>query len=446
MKKTLCLILCLILVCSVFGGCNQQGSGETTLPETTGAPEKQLLIGYGRADITPPKPVPLGGLSNNVVGGSSSDRIYKEVKNPLYATCIAISDETGNTILLYHMDLLLSYATKLVSAKMAIVRATGINGNQIMITSTHNHSGPDLYSDEPIMEEYIKYLGEKMLEAAQTALADRKPAKMYIASDTVENLNFVRHYKLSDGSYAGDNFGSWTGKTIVGHAVDVDNQMQLIKFTREGSKDIVLMNWQAHPTGHSGEDRSNVLSHVDEVRKVVEAQLDCHFAYFLGASGNINSTSRISGENIVSGYQAHGQKLGEAAVQVAQKFQEVSTDTIRFASYSYTAMDVAEEGVERKVDMFAFSFGDAAFVTAPYEMFCENGMAIKNGSPYKMTFVATCSNEITSYLAYIPSTPTFAYNSYEVQMNKLVPGTAEILADEYVSLLNQIYNAETAAQ
>ena len=95
-----------------------------------------------------------------------------------------------------------------------------------------------------------------------------------------------------------------------------------------------------------------------------------------------------------------------------------------------------------KVDMFAFSFGDVAFVTAPYEMFCENGMAIKNGSPYPMTFVATCSNENTSYLAYIPSSPTFAYTSYEVKMNKFVPGVAEILATEYVNMLKQLKTQE----
>jgi len=439
MKKIFCLLMCLIMVCGIFTGCNSQGSGSES---TAGEAAHKLLVGYSRADITPQKSVPLGGLSNSVVGGSTSDRFLTDVKNPLYATCIAISDETGNTILLYHLDLLLSYATKLMSAKMSIARALNINGNQIMITSTHNHSGPDLYSSEPVMAEYIDYLGDQMLEAAKAAMADRKAAKMHTASGNIVNMNFVRHYLLSDGSYAGDNFGKWAGKTIVGHAVDVDNEMQLVKFTREGGKDVLLMNWQAHPTGHSGDNRYSVLSHVDEVRKEVEASLNCHFAYFLGASGNINSTSRIPEENQVSGYEAHGKKLGEYAVQLAKSFQEATTDSIRFLGSSYTGEDVADPSVTRKVDMFAFSFGDVAFVTAPYEMFCENGMAIKNGSPYPMTFVATCSNENTSYLAYIPSSPTFAYTSYEVKMNKFVPGVAEILATEYVNMLKQLKTQE----
>jgi hypothetical protein len=72
-------------------------------------------------------------------------------------------------------------------------------------------------------------------------------------------------------------------------------------------------------------------------------------------------------------------------------------------------------------------------------MFCESGEAIKEGSPFEMTFVSSCSN---GSLSYIPSAPTFtygeSYTSYEQKMTKFVQGTAELLVDEYVSMLNQL--------
>lgn len=399
-----------------------------------------MKVGYSRVDITPKVSVPLGGLSNSIVGGSTSDRFYTDVRDPLYATCIALTDETDNTILLYHLDLLKSYPTPMMTAKFAIVRATGIPGSQIMVTSTHNHSGPDLYSAEAVIANYIEQLVDWMVQAAQEALADRKPAKMYTTAAYPENMNFCRHYLMNDGTYAGDNFGSTKGKEYVKHVVDADNEMQLIKFTREGGKDIVMMNWQAHPNGH-GDFRYSVLSHVDMTRKVVEAELDCHFDYFLGASGNVNSTSRIKTEMMTTTdayYVEHGRKLGQIAVEAAAGFKEVKTGRVQCVGKEYNGIKISDGTTVDVIPLNAFSFGDVAFVTAPYEMFSENGQQIKEGSPFAMTFVATCANGDESY---IPSTPTFEYGGYEVTANKFVVGTAEKLVSEYISMLNQIHEA-----
>ena len=127
MKKILSLVLCMLMVISAFSGCAAQQPGESTgatNPETT-APKLDhvLQVGYGRADATPRVSIPLGGSANSVVGGASTDRMSSSVKNPLYVTCVALTDETGNTILLYHLDLLFSFAGTLVNAKMAVAKA-----------------------------------------------------------------------------------------------------------------------------------------------------------------------------------------------------------------------------------------------------------------------------------------------------------------------------------
>ena len=88
------------------------------------------------------------------------------------------------------------------------------------------------------------------------------------------------------------------------------------------------------------------------------------------------------------------------------------------------------------VEMYAYSIGDLGFVTAPYEMFDKQGVTIKEGSPFAATFVVTCAND---GIGYIPDRQGFEINCYEANNGKFVPGTGEILADEYVKMLESLY-------
>ena len=118
MKHIFALLICTALILGAFSGCNTvEPSGETTQASAAEVPHV-LKVGYGRADITPEESVPMRGL------GSSSERKSEEVKDRLYASCVAFTDETDNTILLYHMDLCHSFSDATMTLKMAVSRAT----------------------------------------------------------------------------------------------------------------------------------------------------------------------------------------------------------------------------------------------------------------------------------------------------------------------------------
>jgi hypothetical protein len=386
-------------------------------------------------DITPEESVPLRGL-----GGDTSNRMSKDVKNPLYATCIAFTDETDNTILLMELDLALCFGLPTAYARADISKATGVPVAQIMVTATHNHSGPDLdNTKEPATERYTESLRKWMVQAAEAAMADRKTATgLFKTEAKPENLNFVRHYVMSDGTIAGDNFGNFKDNPIVKHVLDADNQLQLVKFTREGGKDIVLMNWQGHPRGHK-DYKESILSDVDVLRTKLETEMNCQFAFFLGASGNVNNHSRIKSEQITKNYIEHYEKLGQCAMDAAANFEEIQIGKLQIIGQNYKC--TAKEGgnVTRDVTMYAFSFGDLAFAAAPYEMFSENGQQIKEGSQFKSTFIATCANNM---LYYVPSEATYAYEAYEIDTGRLAKGSAEILVAEYIRMLGQLYETK----
>ena len=88
-----------------------------------------------------------------------------------------------------------------------------------------------------------------------------------------------------------------------------------------------------------------------------------------------------------------------------------------------------------KMDIYAFRVGDLGFVTAPYEMFGESGMFIKEKAPYAMTFVVSCANHAQAYLA---SDLAFSHGCYEVDTRRFPRGTAERLANEFVDMLKEM--------
>ena len=54
-----------------------------------------MRIGYGKACITPEESVPLAGM------GNTSKRMSTMILDDLYATCVAFTDEKGQTVLLF---------------------------------------------------------------------------------------------------------------------------------------------------------------------------------------------------------------------------------------------------------------------------------------------------------------------------------------------------------
>ena len=98
-------------------------------------------VGYGRADITPKEPIPLMGYGNTI------RRISGPVLDPLYATCVAIRDETGNTILMVGTDSTVPNFSGYIREETS--KATGVPEDQIVINVTHTHSAPDLDAKHP---------------------------------------------------------------------------------------------------------------------------------------------------------------------------------------------------------------------------------------------------------------------------------------------------------
>ena len=71
-------------------------------------------------------------------------------------------------------------------------------------------------------------------------------------------------------------------------------------------------------------------------------------------------------------------------------------------------------------------------------MFDTNGKEVRDGSPFKATYICSLANG--SY-GYVPSILAFPHGSYEVLACQYVPGTGEQISGELVKMLGECKSA-----
>lgn len=469
MKRFICCLFAFLLLTGCASGAEEQQATQAPAP---------FMAGYAKVNITPMDPVPLGSY------GNSANRISTGFTDYIYATALALQDAQGNAMVLLGIDTNGTGGQLIQNARATISAQTGIPKERVVLSASHMHSFPDMDSTDPSVERYSKKYEEYLVTAALDAVADLAPAQLEVTTVQTEGLNFVRRYELEGGVFVGyESDILESGLKVVGHETEADGSMQLVKFTRDEKKDILLANFQVHP--HRGAGSTNTLITADLVgafRQEVEEKLDCHAIYITGASGNINPYSAIEEENITKDHKEQGKALASYALKAEGSYTPVSTGPIRAITQTFqgkvdhsldhlvaVAMDaknyyqqtnsVAQmrekyhaQGInspnhanmiinrsrreEVSFDIWAIAVGDVAFAVAPYEMFDTNGMFIKENSPFAMTVITTCANGAHGYL---PTKLAIEHGGYEPDNTYFVTGSAEALADMYVEMLKDIH-------
>ena len=438
-------------------------------------------IGFGRVDITPTESVPLSGM------GITSKRMSRVVRDALYATCIALTDEQDTTVLLYTVDLQ-STAGTVLSTRSKIAELTGVPEDHIFMSATHTHAGPHVDNQEiESCARYREVLREKLPLAAVEAMADRSEADLYMGQIEAERMNFVKHYYNVDEKgnklFFGDNFGKAVYDDTTRHATDADPTMHLLRAVRAGKKDIVLCNWRAHPHSTSGVTKYDLSADfISDFREFVEKEgLLC--GYYQGAAGNINNRSRLVDEMYTMECRAYGRKLSEFALKGLENMVKVNCGPIRTVQKTLTLeinkptaeeMEYVErvrkvwqetvdfqlaiaEGAEigirspyqanamrgryydddtEDTELNAVAFGDAfAMITAPNELFDTISDYVEDHADFpKVLTLGYCNG----YTGYIPSAYGFEYSCYESDCCHFKPGCGEIFRDAFMDMLNKL--------
>ena len=437
----------------------------STEPSAPNAPPS-FYAGYARADITPTFPVPL------------NDSISTGVGDKIYVTVVAVSDGEDKALIIT-ADFKYTDSTVLSRTRLA-ARKHGVSEENVLISATHSHSSVDYLGNSYPLLRWKNIYYDAVDEAIEAALADLKPTTAEIGEGRTPNFAFVRRYYMEDGSFKSIHHAN-PSTDYKEHETEADDQLQVIRFDREGGKDIVLVNWQAH-VAHAIIEFGGLISSdlVGIMRNGAEERFDVHFAYFAGASGNINLYSH-AGRQIYKSYIHVGRALVDVLGTTLEDMTPVELGKIQVESTVYKARidhsrddlydkamlvsnydgTFAEKttyaksigfhsryeagsiitkhnlGESQDMPISALSFGDISFCAVPYEMFDTNGMEVKNASKFKSTFICTSAN---GRFGYIASDLGFQNGGYEVYSCRFVRGTGEEIANEYISLLEKLYN------
>lgn len=492
MKRVLTLILALVLVLGLCACGEKKAEGNKSFD--------CLAVGVGRADITPKNPI-----GAHINGGGDPNRLAQGILDDLAVTCVAVTDETNKTVLFFHQDIHNPSAESFTNdSRKAVSEATGVPFENVYMSGTHTHSSLHPRDTTNAQnEEFNAQYDKAIVAAAKAAMKDRAPATMYAgtmdakAENGGQAMAFVRHYLHKDGSVAGSNFGTYRQSLMCGFPYEADNEAQLIKFTREGKNDVLMMNWPAHSTYHGTTTKLNISGDYPVyLRRYIEENSDATVAIFLAGAGDQTPHSELYPvANHGLNCEQYGAKLGELVLNfmaVEGNMAQVEDGVIKQETYVLTAdsnfipeeqADLAAKAQDvydyflqngqadgntyaiangfqscyearsfvsrleleptQTIPLYVMSLGNMSFAIAPYEMSGQTATeikhTIKDGGQYDMAFIMAYSQD---NIGYIPSASNYEYNggrgSYEAYDCKYAKGTAEAIADTYVQLLTDL--------
>ncbi len=486
MKRIVCFLLAVMMLITLVACGDTPGANvdESTNNEETTAPviaekipaepyDGVFKAGFARADITPSVPI-----AKKDAGGS-----YKKVQDKLYATCVAVNDGK-NTALLITVDVTSIGTTQCENFKKYITNATKVPAENIIISATHTHTAPTpgIPMSTTSNVRWLTDMNNAMANIAKEAIADLSDAEIHNGTTEVKGMAFVRRGYLADGTPT----GIWRQTDVhsmTKYESEADNSVQVIRFVRSDKKDILMANVQTHFTEAGNYITDTISADLACVmRNVVEIEdEDALFAVYVGASGNINTVAYVEGSKVYGNYNKMGKAVAEAIIATeltkveagtiqatdkdvktnvrkedaatVEKAQKAAAEIAALNAYDGDAavyaiaakygFESAKEvnnivsrntnyGSTRTHEIVGISFGDLAFVGVPYEMFDTNGMELKNGSPFNMTFVLTNAGGAG---AYVPSALAVPNGGYEVYTAVDEFGTAEKVVGEFLTIL-----------
>lgn len=450
--------------------------------------------GFARVDITPPLGIPIVGYFEA--------RQAQGVLDNLEANALAVSDGERMAVLIAADLLGIEGVAFNGELRRRIAAAAGIPPEAVYVHCTHTHTGPGagkadagrtaLFDGTPF---YNEFLATRLADVARFAIADLQPATLATGRAPARRISFLRRYRMKDGSIR-TNPGV-NNPEIAEPIGNLDETVQVLRIRRSAADDIAVLNFATHPDVVGGEMISaDWPAFARRTFERAEPGVKCLF--FNGAQGDVNHvcTDPRPGEreglhpdfdDVDRGYE-HARHMGRvvaaSALSVWGKCEPVAAGPLRFAvrtlsvpsqrpapgelpkareydrlhregrdaEIPFTGMAlttvVAEAGrmvlLADGPDAFdlplsAVAIGDAVvFAGLPGEPFTEIGRAIKERSPFRMTFCTCLTN---GSCGYFPVASAYAEGGYEARSSVFASTVAADLVAGHGALLRTLFPA-----
>lgn len=268
-----------------------------------------LRAGVGRALITPPIGMPMGGWSNQLHERSAGNDM------DLTVTTLVVTDGQV-AVAIVEIDICLITDRQAGEMRRAVSEATGIPAAAIRVTATHTHSAPvtseltgaGWMSDGlEAVGPYMTMVTEYVAGTAREAWARLVPVTVGQARGT-SPLAVNRRVSLSTG---GVRLGlNWDGP--------VDHTVRVARLDSEAGDPVAtIVNYSAHPTILAGGNHYVTPDYPGVVRRVVERSLGGRCLFLQGTPGDIGPRETFMSE--LEPYHRLGGMLGHDAAATAHR-------------------------------------------------------------------------------------------------------------------------------
>jgi hypothetical protein len=410
------------------------------LPVQTNQVKGDLRAGASRTDITPEKPIKMAGYASRA-------QLSEGVHDPLLARVVVFEND-GKRLVLVSTDLIGFYGGTADHFRKIILEKFDLEPGELFLSSVHTHAGPSLTIDtekgHPNNLEYTKKLEGTLVTLIDEAIDDLGPVRLGTGVG-YSPVGINRRELRFDSS---GNSQIKLGRNPYG---PTDKEVLVTRLARpDGEVFAALFDYATHATCLGGKNlivSGDVMGLAGQFAENILGA-DVIVAGFAGASGNIDPWFRVLPSiNIEPGWIPEpvllGTLLGEEIVHVCRDIDEVSDDgrigtafvTLELPGKPRSADRIEKDHPPTELNITVARIGEIGFVGLGAEVLTEIGMAIKEASPCKHTFVITHCNGAASYIA-----PEHLHieGGYEIRSSPFAPQAAEIAVKQAVKMLHEI--------
>lgn len=456
------------------------------------AEEPKLRAGAAAVDITPTQ------FPMNMPGGFSANMAEK-AHDPFHASALVL-DDGKTTLAMVVVDNLGAGPDVLNEAKAMAAEKTGMKAENMLISSTHTHSGPSLNTRSEPAAAYYKKFVEGVAGSIIQAHAALRPASVGAAAHPLPDEVFNRRWYVKEGKMPLNPFGRLdkvktnpgTDPSVIDHpAGPTDPDITVISVQGEKRRPLALYaNYSLHYVGGSPAGQMSA-DYFGEFARVMPSRLrgDESFVAMMsnGTSGDINNIPfgivrpprepfeqiRIVAQKAAdTAWLAHRKiekhsstaRLGMRQRAVTLKLRKPAPQDVEAAKLVLAVPNKDKEAIEKlpnraknyagnvvnaaespdetlTVQLQAIRIGDLAVCGIPFETFVEMGLDLKKRSPFPQTMVVGLANGRHGYL---PTLEQHKLGGYETWLgtNRVQEDASVILTDHLLEMLAEMKKDE----
>lgn len=433
-----------------------------------------MKAGFARVDITPPLGTKLTGYF--------ALRISDGVKDPIELNALALKQGEETAVIITGDFMYMTEAAD-TPIRLLIEKKCGVPADHIIMQAIHQHTSTTPFTPGITDSLYDEWLRRKYCDVVKMALDDLKEAKISVACKEAETpISFIRRYIDKNGNSV-TNPKKPIDPNELSPIGEADNHVRLVKFTREGAKDIALVGFATHPDTVSGNQFS--ADWPGFARRFTERDLGVHCILVNGCQGDTNHHNPMKKpEKDLDKKYLHTEFMGRTIADAVTKLWNTTTPCeeglltcaveqklLRTRCDGIEKIDECKEIVRKfnetgewpegfimadkaicrrisrldtlslfiKAPVSVIGFGNIVIAGYPGEAFTQYADILRE--TYPELFILSACNANASQ-GYFPTAEAFQSGGYEAQSTNFLPEMVEQLQGTAIKLIQNHKDAQ----